>query len=87
MHLRTRPKQKFVGVMEKVEIKKWVIEIGFELRKLRYELVNQTGPKCIIICFSVCEKLRIKRMKYFVSFTHWEFKGPNISLIYQTWEF
>lgn len=44
MHLRTRPKQKFVGVMEKVEIKKWDIEIEFELRKLRYELVNQTGP-------------------------------------------
>ena len=30
--------------MEKVEIKKWDIEIEFELRKLRYELVNQTGP-------------------------------------------
>lgn len=37
MHLRKRPKQKSVGVMEKVEIKKWDIEIEFEWWELRYK--------------------------------------------------
>ena len=35
MDLRTRPKQKSVGVMEKVEIKKWDMRIEFEWWEMR----------------------------------------------------
>ena len=69
MHLRTRTKQKSIGVKGKIEIEIWVIRIvkvmRNEKRKLSFELgSNQTCPNLPLLCDKIPKKSFVMKICY-----------------------